>query len=183
MQSDGGVLYTQIEGQLPSFIQTNHSKFTKFVEKYYEFLELNLITFTDVNLNEDKPIQESADVSYTVTVTTGNNAYSNSVNKFYFDGAVSPDLTIDPTKKTIFDQGDISVLTHYLRISDTPDGIWGVGGEENANTEITYFSGLQEVLLQDEAGNQLVSEDGLYDFVAASNDVARTIIEPNPDNS
>tara|TARA_Y100000780_G_scaffold213100_1_gene213801 strand:+ start:1737 stop:1952 length:216 start_codon:yes stop_codon:yes gene_type:complete len=60
MQSDGGVLYTQIESQLPGFIQTNHSKFTKFVEKYYEFLELNLLTFTDLNLNEDKPIQEAA---------------------------------------------------------------------------------------------------------------------------
>ncbi len=59
MQTDGGVLYTQIEGQLPSFIQTHHSKFTKFVEKYYEFLELNLLTFTDVNLNEDKPIQKA----------------------------------------------------------------------------------------------------------------------------
>ena len=85
--------------------------------------------------------------------------------------------------RTIFDQGDISVLTHYLRISDTPDGVWGIGGEENANTEVTYFSGLQETLLLDEAGNQLVSEDGLYDFVAASGDVARTIIEANPDNA
>ena len=127
MQSDGGVLYTQIESQLPTFIQTDHTQFTKFIEKYYEFLELNLITFTDLDLNEYKPIQESADVTYTVTVTTGNNAYSNNVNKFYLDGAVSPDLTIDPTKKTIFDQGDTTVLTHYLRISTTPDGTWGVG--------------------------------------------------------
>ena len=183
MQTDGGVLYTQIEGQLPGFIQTNHGKFTKFVEKYYEFLELNLLTFTEVNLNEDKPIQESADVTYTVSVTTGNNDFSANTNKFYLDGAVSPDLTIDPTKKTIFDQGDISLLTHYLRISDTPDGVWGVGGEENANTEVTYFSGSQEVLFQDEAGNQFVSEDGLYDFVSELDDVARTIIEPNPDNA
>ncbi len=76
MQSDGGVLYTQIEGQLPSFIQTNHSKFTTFVEKYYEFLELNLLTFTDLDLNEDKPVQEVADVTYIVSVTTGNNDFS-----------------------------------------------------------------------------------------------------------
>ena len=105
-----------------------------------------------------------------------NNDFSTNTNKFYLNGAVSPDLTIDPTKKTIFDQGDISVLSHYLKISDTPDGVWGVGGEENANTEVTYFSGLQEILLQDEAGNQLVSEDGLYDFCAELTDVARTII-------
>ena len=182
MQSDGGVLYTQIESQLPTFIQNDHTQFTKFIEKYYEFLELNLITFTDLDLNEYKPIQESADVNYTVTVTTGNNVYSNSANKFYLDGAVSPDLTIDPTKKTIFDQGDTTVLTHYLRISTTPDGTWGVGGEDLANTEVTYFSGLQEILFKDEAGNQLISEDG-PDFVAELNDVARTIIEPNPDNS
>ena len=182
MQSDGGVLYTQIESQLPTFIQNDHTQFTKFIEKYYEFLELNLITFTDLDLNEYKPIQESADVNYTATVTTGNNVYSNSANKFYLDGAVSPDLTIDPTKKTIFDQGDTTVLTHYLRISTTPDGTWGVGGEDLANTEVTYFSGLQEILFKDEAGNQLISEEG-PDFVAELNDVARTIIEPNPDNS
>ena len=182
MQSDGGVLYTQIEGQLPSFIQTNHSKFTTFVEKYYEFLELNLLTFTDLDLNEDKPVQESADVTYVVSVTTGNNDFSANTNKFYLDGTVSPDVTIDPTKKTIFDQGDISLLTHTLKISDTPDGIWGVGGEENANTEVTYFSGIQEILFKDEAENSLVSEDAVP-FCAELVDVARTIIEPNPDNA
>ena len=76
MRTDGGALYTQIEQQLPSFIQHNHSKFSKFVEKYYEFLELNLVTFNDLDLNEVKPIQESDNVTYTVTVATGNNAYS-----------------------------------------------------------------------------------------------------------
>ena len=45
MIADGGALYTQIEEQLPNFVQTNHPKFAKFVEKYYEFLELNLLTF------------------------------------------------------------------------------------------------------------------------------------------
>ena len=94
MRTDGGALYTQIEQQLPSFIQHNHSKFSKFVEKYYEFLELNLVTFNDLDLNEDKPIQESDNVTYTVTVATGNNAYSNSVNKYFVNGSVSPILNV-----------------------------------------------------------------------------------------
>ena len=47
MITDGGLLYSQIDSQLPEFVQTNHTNFTKFIEKYYEFLELNLITFTD----------------------------------------------------------------------------------------------------------------------------------------
>ena len=49
MRTDGGALYTQIEDQLPNFVQTNYSKFSKFVEKYYEFLELNLLTFNDLD--------------------------------------------------------------------------------------------------------------------------------------
>ena len=63
MRSDGGALYTQIEQQLPNFVQHNHGSFSKFIEKYYEFLELNLLTFNDLDLNEYKPIQESNDVS------------------------------------------------------------------------------------------------------------------------
>ena len=74
MRSDGGALYTQIEQQLPNFVQHNHGSFSKFVEKYYEFLELNLLTFNDLDLNEDKPIQEVDDVTYTVTVATGDKA-------------------------------------------------------------------------------------------------------------
>ena len=70
MQTDGGLLYSQIENQLPGFVQQNHTQFSKFVEKYYEFLELNLLTFTDLDLNEDSIIQESANTIYTVTVAT-----------------------------------------------------------------------------------------------------------------
>ncbi len=92
MRSDGGAVFTQIEQQLPQFVQTNHPQFAKFIEKYYEFLELNLVTFNDLSLNEDKPIQESANVTYTVTVATGNNVYSNNVNKYYIDGTTSPTL-------------------------------------------------------------------------------------------
>ena len=54
MQTDGGLLYSQIENQLPGFVQQNHTQFAKFVEKYYEFLELNLLTFTDLDLKEDR---------------------------------------------------------------------------------------------------------------------------------
>ena len=106
MRSDGGVLYTQIESLLPQFVQQKHPQFTKFVEKYYEFMELNLLTISNVNLNEDKPIQESNDVTLTVTVATGNNAYSNSVNKYYVGGEVSPTLSVNTGTTYIFDQSD-----------------------------------------------------------------------------
>ena len=39
MITDGGILYSQIDSQLPGFVQTDHAKFSKFIEKYYEFLE------------------------------------------------------------------------------------------------------------------------------------------------
>ena len=141
MQVDGGTLYPQIETQLPSFIQNDHSNFAKFVEKYYEFLELNLITFNDLDLNEDKPIQESANVTHTVTVATGNNSYSNSVNKFYVGGSVSADVTLNTGATYIFDQSDSTNETHYLRISTTPDGFHTAGGAEYSNSEIITISG------------------------------------------
>ena len=73
MRSDGGAVFTHVEQQLPQFIQTKHPKFLKFVEKYYEFLELNLITFNDLDLNEDKPIQESQCLSLQLQKPTGDN--------------------------------------------------------------------------------------------------------------
>ena len=143
MQTDGGLLYSQIENQLPGFVQQNHSQFSKFVEKYYEFLELNLLTFTDLDLNEDSIIQESANTIYTVTVATGNNVYSNGANKFYIDGAVSPTLTLTTGTYAIFDQGDETNDTHYLRISTTPNGIHTAGGleyvtDDRGDTLVTY---------------------------------------------
>ena len=133
MRSDGGVLYTQIEGLLPQFVQQKHPQFTKFVEKYYEFMELNLLTISNVNLNEDKPIQESDDVTLTVTVATGNNAYSNGVNKYYVGGEVSPTLSVNTGTTYIFDQSDSTNLNHPLRISTTPNGRHSPGGEEYSN--------------------------------------------------
>ena len=117
MIEDGGILYSQIDSQLPSFVSTDHTKFSKFIEKYYEFLELNLITFTDLDLNEDAILQEKANTTYTITVATGNNAYSNSANKFYVDGAVSPTITLTSGSYAIFDQGDETNDGHYFHIS------------------------------------------------------------------
>jgi len=128
MIEDGGILYSQIDSQLPSFVSTDHTKFSKFIEKYYEFLELNLITFTDLDLNEDAILQEKANTTYTITVATGNNVYSNSANKFYVDGAVSPTITLTPGAYAIFDQGDETNDGHYFHISKTPNGIHTAGG-------------------------------------------------------
>jgi len=128
MIEDGGILYSQIDSQLPGFVSTDHTKFSKFIEKYYEFLELNLITFTDLNLNEDAILQEKANTSYTITVATGNNAYSNSADKFYVDGAVSPTITLTSGSYVIFDQGDETNDGHYFHISKTPNGIHTAGG-------------------------------------------------------
>ena len=128
MITDGGILYSQIDSQLPEFVSTEHTKFAKFIEKYYEFLELNLITFTDLDLNEDAILQEKANTTYTITVATGNNTYSNSANKFYVDGAVSPTITLIPGAHAIFDQGDETNAGHYFYISKTPNGIHTAGG-------------------------------------------------------
>ena len=130
MRTDGGILYSQIDSQLPSFVSTDHAKFSKFIEKYYEFLELNLITFTDLDLNDDAILQEKANTTLSITVATGNNAYSNSANKFYVDGAVSPTITLTPGAYTIFDQGDETNAGHYFHISKTPDGIHVAGGTQ-----------------------------------------------------
>ena len=130
MIEDGGILYSQIDSQLPQFVQTDHTKFSKFIQKYYEFLELNLITFTDLDLNEDAILQEKANTTLSITVATGNNAYSNSANKFYVDGAVSPTITLTSGSYTFFDQSDETNVGHYFHISKTPDGIHTAGGTQ-----------------------------------------------------
>ncbi len=160
MITDGGILYSQIDSQLPQFVQTDHTKFSKFIEKYYEFLELNLITFTDLDLNGDAVIQESANVTHTITVATGNNAYSNSENKFLVDGSVSPTITLNPGTSYFFDQGDESNDGHYFHISKTPNGIHTAGGlqfttDSRGDVLFTYDgtpADYDNITLQDDTG-------------------------------
>ena len=166
MIADGGILYSQIDSQLPQFVQTDHTKFSKFIEKYYEFLELNLITFTDLDLNEDAILQEKANTTYTITVATGNNAYSNSSNKFYVDGAVSPTITLTSGSYTIFDQGDETNDGHYFYISKTPDGIHTAGGtqfttDDRGDVLFTYDgtpADYDNITLEDSSGILLYDE-------------------------
>ena len=160
MITDGGILYSQIDSQLPSFVSTDHTKFSKFIEKYYEFLELNLITFTDLELNEDAILQEKANTTIVITVATGNNAYSNSTSKFYVDGTVSPTITLVSGSYTIFDQGDETNDGHYFHISKTPDGIHTADGTQFTTDDrgdvLFTFEGTpadyDNITLQDDTG-------------------------------
>jgi len=38
MIEDGGILYSQIDSQLPSFVSTDHTKFSKFIRNTMSFL-------------------------------------------------------------------------------------------------------------------------------------------------
>jgi len=190
MQSDGGIIYSQIKEQLPKFIPTHYPKFATFIEKYYEFLELNLLTFTDLNLNEDKPIQESANVTYTVTVATGNNAFSDEENKYYINDEVSPTLTLNPGVRYFFDLQDPTHGTHGFRFSKTPDGIHTPDGsdyttDDRGDVLITYSTDLDNITLEAEEGILLYEDDdrvevGLESGVEAefwvSEDLANTTL-------
>ena len=190
MQSDGGVIYSQIKEQLPKFIPTTYPKFATFIEKYYEFLELNLLTFTDLNLNEDKPLQESANVTYTVTVATGNNAFSDEENKYYINDEVSPTLTLNPGVRYFFDLQDPTHGTHGFRFSKTPDGIHTPDGtdyttDDRGDVLITYSTDLDNITLEAEEGILLHEDDdrvevGLESGVEAefwvSEDLANTTL-------
>ena len=177
MIADGGILYSQIDSQLPKFVSTDHTKFSKFIEKYYEFLELNLITFTDLDLNEDAILQEKANTTYTITVATGNNAFSNSANKFYVDGAVSPTITLTPGAYAIFDQGDETNAGHYFHISKTPNGIHAAGGKQFTTDDrgdvLFTFEGtpgdFDNITLEDDSGgillyNEIILTGGYISF-------------------
>ena len=47
-----------LEGQLPEFVTTNHPKFKKFIEKYYEFMESHELYFDGVTFDEFKIVPE-----------------------------------------------------------------------------------------------------------------------------
>ena len=57
-----------------------------------------------------------ATITYTVTVASGTNQYGTG-NKFYINGAVSPDLNLVEGNTYIFDQSDSTNGTHYLAFS------------------------------------------------------------------
>ena len=40
-----------LEGQLPEFVTTNHPKFKKFIEKYYEFMESHELYFDGITFD------------------------------------------------------------------------------------------------------------------------------------
>jgi hypothetical protein len=49
-----------------------------------------------------------ATITFTVTVATGQNAFSAGTNKFYINGTVSPVLYLDEGNTYIFDQSAAS---------------------------------------------------------------------------
>ena len=57
-----------------------------------------------------------ATITYTVTVASGTNQYGTG-NKFYINGAVSPDLNLVEGNTYIFDQSDSTNGTHFLAFS------------------------------------------------------------------
>ena len=50
-------------------------------------------------------------------------------NKFAFEGATTPDFTIDEGKTYRFDQSDSTNETHPLRFSIVENGTWGGGSQ------------------------------------------------------
>ena len=71
-----------------------------------------------------------ATITYTVTVATGTNQYGTG-NKFYINGAVSPDLNLVEGNTYIFDQSDSTNGTHQIAFSTT---------QNNAEVTITFPS-------------------------------------------
>jgi hypothetical protein len=74
-----------------------------------------------------------ATITYTVTVATGQNAFSAGTNKFYINGTVSPLLELQEGNTYIFDQSDSSNATFTLALSSTKDGTNTVGGVAYTN--------------------------------------------------
>jgi len=67
---------TLIESQLPSFITNDYTQFSKFVEKYYEQLEIkgqpldiinNIIKYRDINTYENDLLQQNTILSSSIT--------------------------------------------------------------------------------------------------------------------
>ena len=74
-----------------------------------------------------------ATITYTVTVASGTNQYGTG-NKFYINGAVSPDLNLVEGNTYIFDQSDSTNGTgggHPLRFSTSANGTHAGGTIHN----------------------------------------------------
>jgi hypothetical protein len=87
-----------------------------------------------------KAVPGGGTVTYTVTVASGTNSYG-SGNKYYIDGSVSPDLTLDVGKTYIFDISDSSVSSHPLRFSETANGTHGGGTAYSTNVTVSGTAG------------------------------------------
>ena len=68
-----------------------------------------------------------ATITYTVTVATGQNAFSAGTNKFFINDTVSPVLELQEGNTYTFDQSDASNATFTLAFSSTKDGTNGGG--------------------------------------------------------
>jgi hypothetical protein len=86
-----------------------------------------------------------ATITYTVTVATGQNAFSAGTNKFYINGTVSPVLYLDEGNTYIFDQSAASNAGNTLALSSTIDGTNTAGG-------VAYTTGVTTVGTAGSAG-------------------------------
>ena len=64
MAKDKKDISVLIEGQLPEFVTTNHPKFKKFIEKYYEFMESHELYFDGITFHEFKLIPEDVNFDF-----------------------------------------------------------------------------------------------------------------------
>ena len=53
-----------VEGQLPEFITSEHPKFKKFIEKYYEFMESHELYFDGITFHEFKLVPEDENFEF-----------------------------------------------------------------------------------------------------------------------
>jgi hypothetical protein len=86
-----------------------------------------------------------ATITFTVTVATGQNAFSAGTNKFYINGTVSPVLYLDEGNTYIFDQSAASNAGNTLALSSTIDGTNTAGG-------VAYTTGVTTVGTAGSAG-------------------------------
>ena len=76
----------------------------------------------------------------TVTVASGTNQYG-SGNKYYFNGAVSPVLHLQPGRTYRFDQSDSSNSNHPLRFSTTDNGTHNSGSQYTSGVTVVGTPG------------------------------------------